>query len=65
MIFEQTISIPEDRKLHLDIELPGTMPCGIACLRLIPNPPETMVLSETSLAKTWDSPVEDKAWENL
>jgi hypothetical protein len=65
MIFEQTVDIPENRKLHLDIELPSAMPCGIAYMRLFPNPPETMMLSETSLAKTWDTPAEDKAWENL
>ena len=27
--------------------------------------PETMLLSETSLAKGWDTPEEDAAWENL
>jgi hypothetical protein len=27
--------------------------------------PETMLLSETSLAKDWDTPEEDAAWENL
>ena len=26
---------------------------------------EPMYLSESSLAKTWDSPEEDRAWENL
>jgi hypothetical protein len=27
--------------------------------------PETMLLSEASLAKDWDTPEEDAAWENL
>ncbi|MCL2319317.1 MAG: hypothetical protein FWC45_04475 [Treponema sp.] len=27
--------------------------------------PETMLLSEASLAKEWDTPEEDEAWANL
>ena len=27
--------------------------------------PETMLLSEVSLAKDWDTPEEDEAWANL
>jgi hypothetical protein len=27
--------------------------------------PETMFLSEASLARDWDSPEEDEAWRNL
>jgi hypothetical protein len=27
--------------------------------------PETMLLSESSLANDWDTPEEDAAWENL
>ncbi|GHV40558.1 hypothetical protein AGMMS50268_23700 [Spirochaetia bacterium] len=27
--------------------------------------PETMLFSETSLAKDWDTPEEDAAWEKL
>jgi len=27
--------------------------------------PETMLLSEASLAKDWDTPEEDEAWANL
>jgi len=27
--------------------------------------PETMLLAEKSLAETWDTPGEDKAWEDL
>ncbi|MDR1972937.1 MAG: DUF2281 domain-containing protein [Treponema sp.] len=27
--------------------------------------PETMMLSEASLAKEWDTPEEDKAWRHL
>jgi hypothetical protein len=27
--------------------------------------PETMLLSEATLAKEWDTPEEDKAWTNL
>ena len=65
MIFEQTITIPKNHKLHLDLDLPETMPCGHAYLRLIPVPSATMLLSETSLTKTWDLPEEDEAWVNL
>jgi len=65
MIFEQAVTIPESHKLHLDLEVPKTMPSGAAFLRLIPAPSATMLLSETSLAKTWDLPEEDEAWKNL
>jgi len=65
MVFEQTITIPESHKLHLDLELPNTMPSDAAFLRLISVPPATMLLSETSLAKTWDLQEEDEAWKNL
>jgi hypothetical protein len=65
MIFEQTVTIPESHRLHLDLELPNTMPSGEAFLKLIPVPPATMLLSEASLAKTWDLPEEDTAWEDL
>jgi hypothetical protein len=65
MIFEQTVSIPESRRLHLDLELPDTMPHGAAFLKLIPIPCETMLLSEASLGKTWNSPEEDAAWKDL
>jgi len=27
--------------------------------------PETMLLSETTLSKDWDTPEEDEAWANL
>jgi hypothetical protein len=65
MIFEQTITIPKNHRLHLDLDLPKTMPCGQAYLKLILVPPATMLLSESSLAKTWDLPEEDEAWINL
>ena len=65
MIYEQTITIPKNHRLHLNLELPKTMPCGKAYLKLISVPPETMLLSETSLEKTWDLPEEDEAWANL
>ena len=65
MIFEQTVTIPESHRLHLDLELPKTMPSGAAFLRLITVPPATMLLSEASLARTWDLPEEDEAWKNL
>jgi len=29
------------------------------------NIPETMLLSQNSLAKDWDTPEEDEAWANL
>ncbi|MDR1704597.1 MAG: DUF2281 domain-containing protein [Clostridiales bacterium] len=31
----------------------------------IKNIPETMLLSEPSLAKDWDTPEEDEAWADL
>ena len=65
MIFEQTVIIPESHRLCLDLELPTTMPSGTAYLKLISIPPATMLLSEAALAKTWDSPEEDAAWEHL
>jgi len=65
MIFEQTITIPENHLLRLDLELPKTMPSGTAFLKLIPAPTATMLLSESSLAKTWDLPEEDETWKNL
>jgi hypothetical protein len=33
--------------------------------RRLNNIPETMLLSETSLEKTWDTPEEDEAWADL
>jgi len=65
MVFEQTVTIPENHRLLLDLEVPKTIPSGTAFLRLIPSPPATMLLSENSLAKTWDLPEENEAWKNL
>jgi len=33
--------------------------------RKLSQVPETMLLSEASLAKDWDTPEEDEAWANL
>jgi hypothetical protein len=54
MTFEQTVTIPENRRLHLDLELPDAMPQGAAFLKLIPIPCEsalnsTALVSEASL----------------
>jgi len=38
---------------------------GYLKLKHIKKIPETMILSEKSLAKDWDSPEEDEAWVNL
>jgi hypothetical protein len=65
MIFEETITIPQDRKLHLDLVLPKTMPCGTARIKLIPQASSTMLLSEDALAKDWNGPDEDLAWQSL
>jgi hypothetical protein len=65
MIFEQTIDIPLDRKLRLELDLPEAMPCGKTRLTLIPQIPDTMRMSETSLAKDWNSSEEDRAWADL
>jgi len=34
-------------------------------IRHLKNIPETMILSEISLAKDWDTPEEDEAWADL
>jgi len=38
---------------------------GYLKLKHLRNIPETMILSEKSLAKDWDTPEEDEAWANL
>ena len=38
---------------------------GYIKLKQLKNIPETMILSEKSLAKDWNTPEEDEAWENL
>ena len=38
---------------------------GYLKLKHLKNIPETMILSEKSLAKDWDTPEEDEAWVNL
>jgi hypothetical protein len=65
MIFEDTITIPQDRKLHLDLILPKTMPCGATLIKLIPQASPTMLLSEIALAKDWNTSAEDMAWQSL
>jgi hypothetical protein len=65
MIFEDTITIPQDRKLHFDLILPKTMPCGAALIKLIPQASPAMLLSEIALSKDWNTPAEDMAWQSL
>lgn len=38
---------------------------GYLKLKRLKNIPETMMLSEKSLAKDWDTPEEDEAWAGL
>ena len=38
---------------------------GYLKLKQLKNIPETMILSEKSLSKDWDTPEEDEAWANL
>jgi len=38
---------------------------GYLRLKQLKNIPETMILSEKSLAKDWDTPEEDEAWADL
>ena len=38
---------------------------GYLKLKRLRNLPETMILSEKTLAKNWDTPEEDEAWANL
>jgi hypothetical protein len=65
MIFEQTIEIPADRRVRLDFALPETVPSGSFRLRFVPQASSTMLMSEASLAKDWNSSEEDLAWESL
>ncbi|MCL2108569.1 MAG: DUF2281 domain-containing protein [Oscillospiraceae bacterium] len=38
---------------------------GYLKLKKLKSIPETMLLSEESLAKDWNTPEEDRAWANL
>ena len=38
---------------------------GYLKLKHLKNIPETMILSEKSLSKEWDTPEEDEAWADL
>jgi hypothetical protein len=38
---------------------------GYLKLKQLKNIPETMILSENSLAEDWDAPEEDEAWADL
>ncbi|MDR2648538.1 MAG: hypothetical protein LBB94_02315 [Clostridiales bacterium] len=38
---------------------------GYLKLKRLKNTPETMLLSEKSLAKDWDTPEENEAWADL
>jgi len=55
----------ELKKLPLDY-FPEIMDfIGYLKLKQIKNTSETMILSEKSLNKDWDTPEEDEAWANL
>ena len=51
--------------------LPGTLLTEVVDFvawlkrRKLSQIPETMLLSESSLSKDWDTPEEDEAWANL
>lgn len=38
---------------------------GYLKMKQLKNIPETMIISEKSLAKDWSAPEEDKAWADL
>ena len=38
---------------------------GYLKMKQLKNIPETMILSEKSLSKNWDTPEEDEAWADL
>jgi len=69
MTITQTVDIPENRRLTIDV--PREITTGKAVItftpiiQTLPKIPETMLLSEASLAKDWDTPEEDKAWAGL
>ncbi|MDR0551363.1 MAG: hypothetical protein LBG72_05025 [Spirochaetaceae bacterium] len=63
MLYEQTVEIPQNRKL--EIALPESVPAGMARFCLVAGVPETMLLSESSLAHEWLDAEEEKTWAHL
>jgi len=66
LALQQTMAIPTNLRLWLGV--PGSKPVGTgvaAPVRFEEEIPATMRLSENALAKDWDSPEEDAAWQNL
>jgi hypothetical protein len=57
--------INEIEKLPLDCFQEIMDFIGYIKLKHYKNIPETMILSEKSLAKDWDTPEEDEAWADL
>ena len=63
MVKEQVIREIESLPTELYSELMGFV--GYLKYRYLNSIPDTMILSEKSLAENWDTPEEDKAWADL
>ena len=63
MVKEQIIREIESLPVEFYSEIMGFV--GYLKYRRLSNVPETMLLSEKSLAESWDTPEEDKAWADL
>ena len=64
MTIEQTVEIPANHRLTLDV--PREIPAGRAVLTFTPVPADlrsddTMLMSEASLARDWNTPEENAA----
>ena len=63
MVKEQIIREIESLPVEFYSEIMGFV--GYLKYRRLSNVPETMLLSEKSLAESWDTPEEDIAWADL
>ena len=63
MVKEQIIREIESLPTEFYSELMGFV--GYLKYRRLNNVPDTMLLSEKSLAESWDTPEEDIAWADL
>jgi len=63
MVKEQVLREIESLPTEFYSEIMGFV--GYLKYRRLSNAPETMLLSEKSLAENWDTPEKDKAWANL
>jgi hypothetical protein len=61
---QQTMTAPAPRRLRLKtpVGIPSRKPAAAA---FEPPDPAPMLLAESALAKDWDTPEEDAAWQTL